>query len=313
MIRKTSETATRPTFVNVGPGRCATSWLHESLMAHPEITMAQVKETEFFNSNYQMGVEWYEKQFPQEGNRVAGEISNCYYVDPGVANRIKAYNPDMRLIINVRDPYALMQSFHGFGLRRGLEIGKLEDSLDVPIGKLMGSGYSFRERAGKLNPGDIVPLVDSVLMSRHIQPFFDAFPEESIYLFVFERLKENSDEVLRELYEFLGVDASFEPPVVDQVVNASITPKSKLVARMATNFSFVLRSMGAYGVLSKLHQSRLIKRVFYNDTKQSKIPNVNPREVLDPETRLKLDAEILAMIDLFPALENHWSHLVPVQ
>ena len=49
----------RPTFINIGPGRCATSWLLEALKAHPEIEMSKVKETEYFNTHFQRDTDWY--------------------------------------------------------------------------------------------------------------------------------------------------------------------------------------------------------------------------------------------------------------
>ena len=301
---------TRPTFINIGPGRCATSWLFEVLKAHPEIGMANVKETEFFNSNFSNGIDWYEKHF-QEPGKAVGEISNCYYLEPSVAKRIHDYHPEMKILINVRDPYTLMQSFHGFGLRRGIELGPLTESLDAPIGRLMGSGYSYRERRGILNPGDKHSLLDSVMLSCHLKPFIELFPDDQVYFVIYERMRDEQTEVLREIYEFLGVDSDFVPADAEKVVNASITPKSKMVARLATNVSYVLRRAGAYGLLSRLHQSRLIKRIFYSDSTKKSAPKVDPREVLDKESKILLDEEIQAMMQLHPPLTKWWKSLLP--
>ena len=299
-----------PSFINVGPGRCATSWLHEILQAHPEVATASVKETEYFNSNFHQGDAWYLKHF-EEANDPAkiasGEISNCYYTEPAVAQRAKEFNPQMRIIFNLRDPYTLMQSFHGFGIRRGIELGPLESSLDVHIGRLMGSGYNFRERRKTLNHGDQVSLLESVLLSKHILPFLEAFPPEQIYFFVYERLRTERDTVLREIYDFIQVDSSFVPPASEQVVNAAITPKSKRVAKLATSVSYLLRRAGAYGLLSRLHQSRLIKKIFYSDNAATSTTKVNPREILDKETCILLDEEIENMINIYPPLKQWWT------
>jgi hypothetical protein len=307
-----------PTFINVGPGRCATSWLHEILQAHPEVATANVKETEYFNSNFHQGHEWYLKHFEAANDPsklASGEISNCYYTEPAVAHRIKEFNPQMRIIFNLRDPYTLMQSFHGFGVRRGIELGPLEESLDVHIGRLMGSGYSFRQRRKTLNPGDQVSLLNSVMLSRHIRSFLEVFPREQIYFFVYERLRSEQDTVLREIYDFIQVDSSFVPPASEQVVNAAITPKSKSVAKLATNVSYLLRRAGAYGLLSRLHQSRLIKRIFYSSNAGKTAAKVNPREVLDKETCFLLDEEMKNMIKVHQPLKQWWtpkSHDAPL-
>ena len=49
----------RPNFINIGPGRCASSWLLEVLESHPQISMARIKETEYFNTNFDKGAAWY--------------------------------------------------------------------------------------------------------------------------------------------------------------------------------------------------------------------------------------------------------------
>ena len=275
--------------------------------------MAKVKETEFFNHNYEKGVDWYHAQFPDEGNSVAGEISNCYYTEPFIIERVQGYSPEMKIMVNVRDPYGLLKSFHGFGIRRGLALPSLENSLDVPIGMLMGAGYDYRKQHNQLTDGDVVPLIESVMLSGLLQSVFESFPAEQVYVFVFERLKNEKQAVIQEMYEFLGVDSQFVPPVADEIVNASMAPKSKLIARMATRVSYLLRRIGAYGILSALHQSRLIKQMFYSDGRTAKGSEVNPREVLDAETRQQLDQEILDMMETYPPLKRWWSHLIPQQ
>ncbi|QDT10113.1 sulfotransferase domain-containing protein [Planctomycetes bacterium K23_9] len=299
-----------PTFINIGPGRCATSWLHEILLAHPDVTMASVKETEYFNSNFHLGDKWYEDHFADEGKTASGEISNCYYTDPEVAKRIFQYNPKMKIMINVRDPHSLMQSFHQFGVRRGLPLGPLQDSLGEHIGKLMGSGYQYRQRRNQLTEGDTISLQESVLLSVRLQSFFETFPRDQIYLFVYERLKTEQEQVLAEIYDFIGVDSNYQPPAANEVVNASITPKSKSVARLATQVSYLLRRMGMYGLLSRLHKSRLVKKVFYSDTALKQSVKVNPREVLDDQDCDVLNEEIRRMIQLHPSLEPWWTRLL---
>ena len=133
----------RPNFINIGPGRCASSWLLEVLESHPDISMARIKETEFFNTNFDKGTDWYESLFPKSDCQAIGEISNCYYTEPAVAERVRQYDPGMRVMINVRDPFSLLKSFHGFGVRRGLELGDLNEALNFPIGRIMGSGYDL--------------------------------------------------------------------------------------------------------------------------------------------------------------------------
>lgn len=298
-----------PTFINIGPGRCATSWLFEVFRAHPEISMSTVKETEYFNTLHHKGDNWYESHFEDGDHAAIGEISNNYYLDPEVATRVHAYRPDMKLIINVRDPFALMQSFHGFGVRRGQEMKGLGQSLGEPIGRLMGSGYDFRARKNQLTTGDQFTLLESVMLADRVKPFLETFDASQVYVFVYERLKTEKPKVLAEIYEFLGVDSAFVPPVSDKVVNASIEPKSKWVARLVTNVSFRMRQFGLNGLLTRLHRSNLIKQILFRKSADKKTDRVDPRAVVGADASRALNAQIEWLKSNVPTIGSAWDHL----
>lgn len=301
--------ANTPTFINIGPGRCATTWLFEVFSAHPEISMSSVKETEYFNTLFHKSDDWYEGHFPEGAQPAIGEISNNYYLDPEVATRIHAYRPDMKLIINVRDPFALMQSFHGFGIRRGQEMNGLGQSLGEPIGRLMGSGYDVRARKNQLTTGDQFTLLESVMLADRIKPFLETFDESQVYVFVYERLKTEKPKVLAEIYEFLGVDSAFVPPVSDKVVNASIEPKSKWVARLVTSVSYRMRQFGLNGLLTRLHRSNWIKQILFRKSADKKTERVDPRSVVGADASRALNAQIEWLKSNVPTIGTAWDHL----
>lgn len=311
MVRSEKNNVTAgPNFINIGPGRCASSWLLEVLQAHPEIGMAKIKETEFFNTNYERGFDWYETLFPAtRDGQVIGEISNCYYTQPEVASRVLQYSPNTKIIINVRDPFSLLNSFHGFGVRRGLPLSDVNNDLDFHIGKIMGSGYEHRAKKGTLTSGDTVTLLNSVMLSQHLKPFFETFPANQIYVFIFERLKNESAEIVKEIYRFLEVDESFHPPVAGERVNEAIKPKSKVVAQAAMNFAFFLRRIGAYKLLDELKKSRWLKKLFYSRAASSG-NKVNLRESIPGHICQELEADMRELIALYPPLGVWWNPLL---
>ena len=81
----------KPTFISIGPARSGTSWLYQVLKSHPSISISKVKETEYFNHNYEKGSEWYESFFTKS-NQSIGEISSAYFCEPDVPKRIYKYN-----------------------------------------------------------------------------------------------------------------------------------------------------------------------------------------------------------------------------
>ena len=297
-----------PTFINIGPGRCATSWLLNCLTSHPEIAMASVKETEYFNTHQDKGEDWYRSNFPDTDLPATGELSTNYYLDPAVAGLIRDYDPEVKIVVNLRQPYRLLESFYAFGQRRGLDLGMLTESLDFPIGRIMGSGYDYRSGRNMLTKADTATLLESVCLADRLRPFLDAFESHQIHFFIFERLQSEHQQVLGDLYKFLEVDNSFTPADAAKIVNSSMAPKSKVMARLATRTSFLLRRLGAHGLLSRLHQSELIKKLLFSKSAQ---PNPTAetatcREQLDRSTVMRLDEQIEQMKSICPDLERWW-------
>jgi hypothetical protein len=297
----------KPNFINIGPGRCGTSWLYEALEAHPQIGMGKVKETEFFNTHYAKGVDWYESHFSHLASRKAiGEVSNNYYLDAQVAQRIRDYNPEIKIIINIRDPFNLLGSVYQFGQRRGLQLPPIEAALAEPVGKFMGSGYDYRLKRNTLTRTDRISLLESVMLSDLIKPFVAVFPENQIYCFIYEKFRQNPEIVLEEIYRFLGVDPDYQPKVATEVVNQSISPRSRFLARYGSRFAFVLRRVGAYRLLSGLHKSRLIKRLFFGPSDRGHRRAEKVTDRLDGETIARLAEEKVRLIELIPELDRYW-------
>ena len=254
-----------PTFVNVGPGRCATSWMHEMLIAHPQIGMARIKETEYFNTNIEKGTNWYLEHFKhQKGKTAIGEISNNYYLDTSIPQKLLALNPDIKVIFCLRKPEGLLKSYFQFGLRRGLNFdGSLAD-LDTPVGRVMGSGYQSRLKQGKLVASDTPSLLESVMLSDYAAHYIKHIPAGQLFFFNFEDFKKSPLYILKELYRFLGVDSDFQPSNAETRINEAIIPKSKIIAQFGSKVAFGLRRIGAYKMLKGLHQSKLIKKLVFN-------------------------------------------------
>jgi hypothetical protein len=303
-VATVAESDAVPHFVNVGPGRCGTSWLHEALTAHPDIGMSRVKETEFFNNNFDMGSEWYLSHFTAaSGKKMVGEVSNMYYLDTAIPDRLHSFNPGIKVIFNVRDPLALLRSYHLFGVRRGLALNYDPSDLDMPVGLFMGSGYANRERRGRLTDSDKPSLVESVLLSRYLRPYLERFPPDQLYIFDFERFKRQPDAELHRIYSFLGVDPDYQLGKGDERVNEAIRPRFDIIGRLATRGAFLLRRAGAYGLLTRLHGSRMLKAMLFQA-----VPPGDADTVLSipPEVQRLLAEERGRIAALHPDIEASW-------
>jgi len=173
----------------------------------------------------------------------------------------------------------------------------------------MGSGYEHRAKKGTLNSGDTESLLDAVMLAKHLRPFFETFPSDQVYVFIFERMKTQSEEVVQEIYRFLGVDESFQPSVTRERVNEAIAPKSKFLGQAAMNFAFFLRQIGAYQILDGLKKSRLVKNVFYSKTASTR-PKVDLRATLPADVCQRIEDQMRELITLHPPLAAWWNPLL---
>src|SRR5262249_23883612 len=112
--------AVKPSFLGLGAQKCASTWLHRIVAEHPQVAMPTVKELDFFSNHYDRGYRWYESQFPAvDGDMRTGEVSPSYFHDIRVPARVRAYAPEMKLIVTLRDPVERALSNHRHEVRAG--------------------------------------------------------------------------------------------------------------------------------------------------------------------------------------------------
>ncbi|MFW6173882.1 MAG: sulfotransferase domain-containing protein, partial [Elusimicrobiota bacterium] len=96
-------------FVCIGASKCATTWLYECLKKHPEIYIASPKdseETAFFRAdNFSKKINGYNLFFKEEHEKkLKGNFNVGYLQCEKVAERIASYNPEMKIIVSLRNP-----------------------------------------------------------------------------------------------------------------------------------------------------------------------------------------------------------------
>lgn len=97
-----------PGLIVIGAQKAGTGSIVKYLNSHPTLQKAILKETRFFSQDYhyQRGMEWYQRLFGpiQASATMTFEASPDYMMIPGVAERIKASLPEVKIIALLRDP-----------------------------------------------------------------------------------------------------------------------------------------------------------------------------------------------------------------
>ena len=121
-------------FLIIGAAKSATTWLQRALQNAPGVAMPD-PELHYFSRAWERGPRWYLAQFPAAppgttARVVRGEKSNSYLADPLAPGRIREAMPDVRMIVQMRDPVARAYSDYCMLFRRA-EVGtNVEDHLD---------------------------------------------------------------------------------------------------------------------------------------------------------------------------------------
>ena len=101
-----------PGCIIIGARKGGTRALLEMLSLHPSVRMA-AQEVHFFDNetNYARGYSWYLSQLPSvETGQIGVEKSPSYLVTPTVAGRIRAMDPNIQLLVIVREPVTRLVS-----------------------------------------------------------------------------------------------------------------------------------------------------------------------------------------------------------
>ena len=223
---------TKVNFFIVGAPKCGTTAMHTYLEAHPDIYMGH-KECNFFctelfddqNSRHvrlRSEPGFYEKFFAgAAGERIVGESSVFYMCSKEAAYRIRDYNPEARILIQVRNPVDFIASHHSQLLYEGAEdisdvVAAYDAEADrragrrIPAGCQMSTILNYREMAS---------------FSGQIERFFEAFGRERVLVHLFDDFRADTPAVYCRTLDFLGVDRSFRPSF--DVVNPNKQARSR--------------------------------------------------------------------------------------
>jgi hypothetical protein len=204
----------KPNFFVVGAAKSGTTAMCEDLGRHPDIFIPEEKEINFFGSDMPVRIprlteeqylNWF---FSNVGDEFRiGDGSVLYLYTRKAAEEIKAWEPEARILIMLRNPVDAMYSLHSQLLYNGdEEILDFEEALeaeeDRKAGLRLPENVSFPQM---LFYREITRYVDQV------GRFFDTFGEEQVKVILFDDFAARTGEVYRSTLEFLQVDPDFAP------------------------------------------------------------------------------------------------------
>lgn len=209
-----------PDFIIIGAPKCGTSSLYYYLSQHPQIKPCIKKEINFFNAgkdphvdDYAKGLSWYRAFFPLDLRRqhrfFTGEASTLYMFSPLVPERIHKHLPGIKLIALLRDPITRAHSQYFHELRKGRESLSMLDAFLAEESRI-----SKALKAKDYKSPDLLnySYLKKGLYAEQLERYLEYFSRDQILVLQSETFFEKTHEVMKLVWDFIGVDQNFFVP-----------------------------------------------------------------------------------------------------
>jgi Sulfotransferase domain len=200
MFRSRRHKIERLDFILAGAQKSGTTALHYFLNKHPNINMGNQQEIHFFDDDtmFVSGADYEQlhKHYPLLAPSIlAGDCTPSYIYYEPVAERIWKYNPQIKLLILLRNP--VDRAFAHWNMQRfkGREPLDFFDAVREEQTRVVGAPPAEARRFA---------YVDRGFYGRQLERLFKFFPREQVEVVKFEEFRERQRETLASIFSFLG-------------------------------------------------------------------------------------------------------------
>jgi hypothetical protein len=192
-------------FLVAGVQKAGTTALFKYLQQHPHLSLPNWKESHFFDNET---INWTAPDYTayefsvrlRTKSAIAGEATPIYIYWPNSLERIKRYNPDMKLIILFRQPVQRAWSQWKMTYASGLETKPFPWAIRKGRARLTNNSEM---------PGyhRIFSYVERGFYGKQLERVLQIFPRQQLLLLLSEDLKADPTRIIRQISRFLQVPA----------------------------------------------------------------------------------------------------------
>ena len=190
-------------FMVIGAIKAATTWLQVQMQHHPRAFMPDI-EPHFFSRDHDKGWAWYRGLFPDrkaEGT-LWGEKTADYFANPEAAARIGAAYPDIRLVVQFRNPVERAYSDYKMLFRRG------------HVGRDVAAYLDARS-------AEMPRFLDNGRYAHHLARWLEHFDRGQMLAFLFEDVKRDPQGTLARTCRHLGLPPHYDDTLAARSQNDS--------------------------------------------------------------------------------------------
>lgn len=222
--------------IGIGGQKCASSWLHAVVAAHPGVCAGTEKELDFFSYRHDRGHAWYRAQFAAPGLR--WENSPSYLHDPRSPGRVRAFDPAARIVVTLRDPVERAYSHHLHEIARG-------HIPPMPFGPALADNPDYVEQG---------------FYARHLAPWLAAFPAH-VHVEFAEDIAADPVTARQRVLDFLGLDPAQRSAVAAERRNVSDRARLPALRLALRSGGDALRALGMEERLAAFKRQGPVRRL----------------------------------------------------
>lgn len=208
-------------FLVVGAEKCGTTWLADMLKQHSQVFVPEGKELHYFNRkfvefpdldnfNFDKPLDWYLSFYKDAApGQIKGEICPTYLWDLEAPSRIRDFEPNLKILILLRNPVERTFSAYRYYQQRGI-IGR--ESLKQAVAKYHNI------------------LIERSQYFAQVKRYLDLFPREQVRVWCLTK-RGGMESMLKEVETFLGVD-EFMPENASARSNITGEPRNWILNRV---------------------------------------------------------------------------------
>lgn len=251
----------------IGAGRSGTTTLYEHLKSHPDICFSNAKEVPYFSIPhiYKRGESYYHSFFKPNNQKIIASSDTYLLIDKDAPKRIAEYNPDMKIIIMLREPVERSYSSYVYAINNGHEkkTTRFQDAYNNEKENIANSDIIKKNNLGHFYTG---------LYYKHVKYWMQFFPKENFLIIKTKDLKEDYHEVLIKVSKFLNIREFTSEKEIK--TNEASGAKFMFLHKFLINRNSKLRK-----VLAKVFPNSL-KEIVFNSGIIEKINKLNKKPTL---------------------------------
>ena len=264
----------------IGAGRSGTTTLCKILEEHSQVCFSKIKEVHYFSITdlNSRGKEYYHSFFPHYKNhKIVASADTYLLMDYDAIKRIKEYNPNMKIVVMLRNPVNRAYSSYNYSVNYGYH------NAYTSFLNSINEETSITEEKSIVQRNNLGHFYGS-LYHKHLSQWIKAFPKDNFLILTTNELK--SEKLKQKISAFLSIDLFTEQESKNNKNhNPNAVPKFKAFEQFLLNRDNPVRKFIRWVVPS------FLKKLIIHSNIVDKIHDINRKASeylpLDSKTRDK--------------------------